>query len=124
MQAAYALLIGLYGVYARRQAGQLGDLAGEQLQNGQPKPYGVREREVRGHVERLREGLGGVVAALENWAGAFEAIDGMRGMLCAIFLRAECSLDESGAEYWSESEGSTESVVLGPPAGGLVSGDS
>lgn len=106
MQAAYALLMGLYGVYARRQMGQLGDLPGDQTgPNGMRKPFGVRERDVREHVERLREGLGGVVAALENWAGAFEAIDGMRGMLCALFSGLECSLDE---EYWSESSDSRE----------------
>lgn len=108
MQAAYALLMGLYGVYARRQAGQLGDLAEEMSATGVPKPYGVREKEVRMHVERLREGLGGVVAALENWAGAFEAIDGMRGMLCALFSGLEVSLDEedggNGYGYGSEDD--------------------
>ena len=124
MQAAYALLMGLYGVYMKRQAGQLGDMPGEELTpNGGPKPYYVREREIKEHVEKLREGLGGVVAALENWAGAFEAIDGMRGMLCALFSGLECSLDE---EYWSESSEreTDESELIEEDERLLVRGDS
>lgn len=65
MQSAYALLMLLYKVYVAKADGSMG-------------VKGVDGR-VLDHVEKLREGLAGVAAALENWAGAFEAIDGMRG---------------------------------------------
>lgn len=61
MQSAYALLMLLYKVYVAK------------AQNGMEIEGPLGE-----HVEKLREGLAGVAAALENWAGAFEAIDGMR----------------------------------------------
>ena len=107
MQAAYALLIVFYSMYARRQNGQLGHLADEMSTTVAPKPYGLREKEVRMHVERLREGLSGIVAALENWAGAFEAVDGMRSILCALFSGLEVFLDEGG-EWSDDSEDCSE----------------
>ncbi len=75
MQSAYALLMLLFQVNTERLAVQeAGGFAGTDLAT-------------RKLVEGLREGLGGVVAALENWAGAFEAIDGMRGMFLAVRLK-------------------------------------
>ena len=73
MQSAYALLMLLYKVYVAKAQGQVGQM-----------DYAVVE-----HVEKLKEGLAGVAAALENWAGAFEAIDGMRGEFSLIMERGE-----------------------------------
>jgi len=36
---------------------------------------------VQGYMSHLRQALGVIVESLENYAGAYEALDGMRGLL-------------------------------------------
>lgn len=68
MQSAYALLMLLYRVYA----GQL-DSRNDDI-----------DIAVTTYVGSLRHNLSLILTALENYASAFEAIDGMRGMLLPL----------------------------------------
>jgi hypothetical protein len=39
------------------------------------------------YEDALRQGLGRILSGLENYASAFEAVDGMRGMSHAVLCR-------------------------------------
>jgi hypothetical protein len=62
MQSAYALLMLCHKTYLKRE-------------------YADDDIMVQGYISLLRQALGVIVESLENYAAAYEALDGMRGLL-------------------------------------------